>query len=61
MSINILEIFETIEKRQGYKIAWRNGWLTAEQMHELAQPMAKNGYGRYLLELLKTDARRTTV
>ena len=65
--LDAAQFVETIEKRQGYKIAcieeiaWRNGWLTAEQMHELAQPMAKNGYGRYLLELLKTDARRTTV
>jgi glucose-1-phosphate thymidylyltransferase len=63
--LDAAQFVETIEKRQGYKIAcleeiaWRNGWLTAEQMCELAQPMAKNGYGRYLLELLKTDARRT--
>ena len=61
------QFVETTEKRQDYKIAcleeiaWRNGWLTDEQMYELAQPMAKNGYGRYLLELLKTDARRTTI
>ncbi len=65
--LDAAQFVETIEKRQGYKIAcleeiaWRNGWLTAEQMYELAQPMAKNGYGRYLLGLLKADARRTTV
>lgn len=65
--LDAAQFVETIEKRQGYKIAcieeiaWRNGWLTAEQMHELAQSMAKNGYGRYLQELLKTDTRRTTV
>lgn len=64
--LDAAQFVETIEKRQGYKIAcleeiaWRNGWLTAERMYELAQPMAKNGYGRYLLELLKNDARRTT-
>jgi glucose-1-phosphate thymidylyltransferase len=64
--LDAAQFVETIEKRQGYKIAcleeiaWRNGWLTAEQMYELAQPMAKNGYGRYLLELLKTDSRITT-
>lgn len=64
--LDAAQLVETIEKRQGYKIAcleeiaWRNGWLTAERMYELAQPMAKNGYGRYLLELLKNDARRTT-
>lgn len=64
--LDAAQFVETIEKRQGYKIAcleeiaWRNGWLTAKRMYELAQPMAKNGYGRYLLELLKNDARRTT-
>jgi glucose-1-phosphate thymidylyltransferase len=58
------QFVETIEKRQGYKIAcleeiaWRNGWLTAEQVYGLAQPMAKNGYGRYLLELLESEAWR---
>lgn len=64
--LDAAQFVQTIEKRQGYKIAcleeiaWRNGWLTAEQVHELAQPMAKNGYGRYLLELLEADARRIT-
>jgi len=58
------QFVETIEKRQGYKIAcleeiaWRNGWLTSEQVYGLAQPMAKNGYGRYLLELLESEAWR---
>jgi glucose-1-phosphate thymidylyltransferase len=62
--LDAAQFVETIEKLQGYKIAcleeiaWRNGWLTVERMYELAQPMAKNGYGRYLLELLKNDARR---
>jgi glucose-1-phosphate thymidylyltransferase len=65
--LDAAQFVETIEKRQGYKIAcleeiaWRNGWLTAEQVSELAQPVAKNGYGRYLLELLKAEARRTAV
>ncbi|WP_292520553.1 glucose-1-phosphate thymidylyltransferase RfbA [Methanoculleus sp.] len=64
--LDAAQFVETIEKRQGYKIAcleeiaWRNGWLTAEQVRELAQPIAKNGYGCYLLELLGFDARRTT-
>lgn len=50
---------EVIEKRQGLKIAcleeiaFRNGWITAERVTELAQPMAKNQYGQYLLSLLK--------
>jgi len=35
--------------------------LTAEQVNELAQPVAKNDYRRYLFELLKAEARRITV
>ena len=47
---------EVIEKRQGLKvaclegIAFRKGWITAEKMRELAQPMLKNQYGQYLLQ-----------
>lgn len=50
---------EVIEKRQGLKIAclediaFRQGWITAEKMRELAQPMAKNPYGQYLLKQLE--------
>lgn len=50
---------ETIEKRQGYKIAcleeiaWRNGWLSNEQVEATAKSLSKNGYGTYLLGLLK--------
>ena len=49
---------EVIEKRQGLKIAcleeiaYRNGWITADRVRELAQPMSKNQYGQYLLNLL---------
>ncbi|MFB2659179.1 glucose-1-phosphate thymidylyltransferase RfbA [Shewanella mangrovisoli] len=49
---------ETIEKRQGYKIAcleeiaWRNKWLTDEQLIAAANQMAKNSYGQYLFDLL---------
>ena len=34
------------------EIAWRNGWLSSEALAKLAQPMAKNEYGQYLLRLL---------
>ena len=50
---------EVIEKRQGLKvacleeIAYSNGWITKEKLAELAQPMAKNQYGQYLLKLAK--------
>lgn len=49
---------ECIEKRQGLKvaclegIAFRKGWITAEKMRELAQPMIKNQYGQYLLQVI---------
>ncbi|MBQ8810867.1 MAG: glucose-1-phosphate thymidylyltransferase RfbA [Bacteroidales bacterium] len=52
---------EVIEKRQGLKIAcleeiaYANGWITAEKVCELAEPMKKNQYGQYLLNLVKTD------
>lgn len=48
---------EVIEKRQGLMvacledIAYRQGWITAEKLREVAQPMAKNDYGKYLLKL----------
>ncbi len=48
---------EVIEKRQGLKIAclegiaYENGWISARQLEQLAQPMIKNEYGRYLLRL----------
>ncbi len=50
---------ETIEKRQGLRvccpeeIAWNNGWIDDAQLRALAQPLAKNGYGQYLLGLLE--------
>ena len=53
------QFIATLEKRQGLKvacpeeIAWRAGWIDAEQLNKLAQPMLKNGYGQYLARLLK--------
>ena len=50
---------ETIEKRQGLKvacleeIAYQNGWITDEKLREIAAPMAKNPYGQYLMRLVK--------
>lgn len=50
---------EVLEKRQGLKIAclesiaYEKGWLSADDIRRLAQPMAKNQYGKYLLELVK--------
>lgn len=50
---------ETIEKRQGLKIAcleeiaYRKGWITADKLEEVAEPMAKNQYGQYLMNLIK--------
>lgn len=53
------QFVETIEKRQGYKvacleeIALNNGWLTKQQVAEIGQTMSKNVYGQYLLDLAK--------
>ncbi len=52
------QFIATLEKRQGLKvacleeIAFRSGWITAEQVQKLAQPLLKNGYGQYLLKVL---------
>ena len=54
---------QTLEKRQGLKIAcpeeiaYRLGYITAGQMEKLAQPLAKNGYGQYLLGILREPIR----
>ncbi|MCT7568965.1 glucose-1-phosphate thymidylyltransferase RfbA [Aliarcobacter butzleri] len=52
------QFVQTIEHRQGYKIAcleeiaYRNGWITKEKILEIAKPLSKNGYGEYLYSLV---------
>ncbi len=53
------QFVQTIEHRQGYKIAcleeiaYNNGWISKEQVLEIAKPLSKNGYGQYLWDLVK--------
>ncbi|MCK9161921.1 MAG: glucose-1-phosphate thymidylyltransferase RfbA [Arcobacteraceae bacterium] len=53
------QFVQTIEHRQGYKIAcleeiaYNNGWIDKEKILEIAKPLAKNGYGEYLYSLVK--------
>ena len=48
-----------LEKRQGLKVgcpeevAWRQGWITADQLEALAEPLKKSGYGGYLFQILQ--------
>ena len=56
--LNAAQFIETIEKRQGLKIncpeevAFRNGWLSVNELVKIAEPLIKSGYGQYLLNLL---------
>ncbi|WP_286233238.1 glucose-1-phosphate thymidylyltransferase RfbA [Thalassotalea sediminis] len=53
------QFIATVDNRQGLKIncpeevAFRNGWITAEELRNIAQPLKKSGYGEYLLNLLE--------
>jgi glucose-1-phosphate thymidylyltransferase len=55
------QFIATLEKRQGLKvscpeeIAFRTGWIDAQQLEKLAQPMLKNGYGQYLMQLINSQ------
>jgi glucose-1-phosphate thymidylyltransferase len=52
------QFIQTLERRQGLKaacpeeLAWRKGWIGDEELRDLAKPLIKSGYGRYLLSLL---------
>lgn len=56
------QFIATLEKRQGLKvacpeeIAFRSGWISADQLAAQAQPMLKNGYGQYLMQVLRERA-----
>ncbi|MER5350414.1 glucose-1-phosphate thymidylyltransferase RfbA [Kitasatospora sp. NPDC002551] len=58
------EFVRVIEERQGFKIgcveeaAWRAGFVSSEQLRELAEPLLKSGYGQYLVNLLDEEAAR---
>lgn len=55
------QFVQTIEHRQGYKvacleeIAYNNKWISKDQVLEIAKPLSKNGYGKYLVELVEND------
>ena len=57
------QFIATLEQRQGLKvacpeeIAFRAGWIDAVKLEKLAQPLLKNGYGKYLMQCLKGSAR----
>ena len=61
--IEAAQFIQTIEQRQGLKvacpeeIAFRNGWVGAVKLEQLAQPYLKTGYGQYLMNLLGEDVR----
>ncbi len=58
------QFIHTIENRQGLKVAapeeivWRHGWIDDAQLEKLARPLAKSGYGQYLMRLLKEKASK---
>ena len=55
------QFVQTIEHRQGYKIAcleeiaYKNGWINKEKILEIAKPLSKNGYGQYLYDLVREE------
>ena len=61
--VQAAQFIEVVERRQGLKIAcpeeiaWRMGYITTEQLQRLAHPLAKNDYGKYLLEIINAENR----
>jgi len=59
--LDAAHFIHTLESRQGLKvscpeeIAWRSGWIDNSQLQKLAEPLAKNRYGQYLMDLLSTS------
>ena len=59
--LDAANFIKVVEDRQGLKIAcleeiaFRKGFITVEQVHKIAEPLAKNGYGQYLLELIERE------
>jgi glucose-1-phosphate thymidylyltransferase len=55
------QFIATLEKRQGLKVAcpeevaFRSGWITRDELAAIAQPMLKNGYGQYLMQIVNTQ------
>lgn len=58
--LDAAQFIQTLERRQGMhiccpeEIAWRNRWISDAQLESLAKPLSKNGYGKYLLDILST-------
>ena len=61
--LDAAQFIQTLECRQGLKvscpeeIAWRGGWIDDAQLRKLAEPLAKNRYGQYLMELMGSNIR----